>query len=185
MVFPTAINVGRIFQSAHYNEAIVRAHVPFMHHRILICDHSGLEYTIEDHDITLNIPEGAVAENQIIHVEIAVTMYGHFIFPKNTQSISPIVWLCPVENVTILKKPFRLILPHFLTGLSKDKLFSHQVGFAKASHYNYTIEDGEMKYEFNPCDSKPLFASKGTRVMQFLCQITAASIASKQIKRQN
>ena len=134
-----------------------------MHHHVLKCCHSGLEYTIEDHDITLNIPEGAVTENQMIYFEIDVTMYGHFVFPKNAQPISPIVWLCLGENDTKLKKPFQLTLPHFLTGLSKDKLFGHQVGFAKANHYNYIIADGEVKYKFNPCDSKALLASCGNK----------------------
>ena len=130
-----------------------------MHHDILECDSNGLEYIFEDHDITLKIPEGAVAENQIIHIEIDVTMYGHFIFPGNTQPISPIVWLCLLEKDTKLNKPFQLILPHFLIGLSKEKLCYHLVSFAKASHHNCAVEDGETKYKFNPCDSEPLFAS--------------------------
>lgn len=134
-----------------------------MHHRILKCDHSGLEYTFEDHDITLNVPEGAVIENQIIHIEIDVTIYGPFAFSKNTQPISPIVWLCVLEKDTKLKKPLRLVLPHFLTGLTRDKLCNHQVGFAKASHHNYTIENGEMKYRFHPCDSETLFALNGNK----------------------
>ena len=134
-----------------------------MHHTILECEHSGLKYTFEDYDITLNIPEGAVAENQKIHIEIAVTMYGPFAFPTNTQPISPIVWLCLLEKDAKLKKPFQLILPHFLTGLTKGELRNHQVGFAKAIHHECTVEDGEMMYEFNPCKSKPLLASSGNK----------------------
>ena len=136
-----------------------------MHHTILECDYSGLEYTFEDHDITLNIPEGAVAKSQKIHIEIDVTMYGPFAFPRNTLPISPIVWICLLEKDAKLKKPFQLILPHFLTGLTKDKLYNHQVSFAKAVHHNYTVtvEDGQMKYKFNPCESKPLFASSGNK----------------------
>ena len=147
--------------SAYYDKAVTKAHIPFMHHTILECYHSGLEYILEDHDITLIIPEGSVATNQMIHIEMGVTMYGQFIFPKNFQPISPIVWLCLLKKDSKLKKPFRLVLPHSLIGLSKDKLCNHKVGFAKASHHNCTIENGEMKYAFNTCDSKPLFASCG------------------------
>ena len=155
--------VGGVLQSAYYSDAKMKAHVPFTHHYILECDYSGIKYTIKDHDITLNIPEGAVAKNQTIHIEIDVTMYGHFVFSKNTQPISPIVWLCTLEKDAKFKKPFKLVLPHFLTGLTKDKLHNHQVGLAKANHHNFIIEDGEMNYVFNPCDSQPLFASSGNK----------------------
>lgn len=52
------------FQSASYTDAVVKAHIPFTHHHILQCDHTGLKYTFEDHDITLIIPEGAVAKDK-------------------------------------------------------------------------------------------------------------------------
>ena len=154
---------GEILQSAYYAEAVARAHIPFMHHCILKCDYHGLEYTFDDHDITLNVPEGAVAENEIIHIEIDATIYGSFAFPKNAQPISPIIWLCMLEKDTKLRKPLRLIIPHFLSDLTRDQLYNHQVGFTKASHHNYIIENSEMKYKFHLCDSEPLFASKGNK----------------------
>ena len=80
---------GEILQSAHIAEAVARAHIPFMHHCILKCDYHGLEYTFDDHDITLNVPEGAVAENEIIHIEIDTTIYGplwFFCFPKKRSA---------------------------------------------------------------------------------------------------
>ena len=127
------------------------------------CGYSGLNYTIEDHDITLKIPEGAVEKNQIIHVEIGVSMYGCFIFPKNAHPISPIVWLCILEKDLKLNEKFHLILPHFLTGLSREKLSHHQVKFAKANHDNSIVKDGERKYKFNIYDSQPLFVSSGSK----------------------
>ena len=87
--------------------------------------------------------------------EIAVAMYGPFKFEKDTQPISPILWLCFDEDVT-LNKPFHVILPHFLTELTYK---NHHVIFAKAPHSKYSIEDGQMKYSFQPCDSEPYFAS--------------------------
>ena len=134
-----------------------------MQHTMLECDCSGLKYTIEDHDITLKVPEGAVENNETILIEIDVSMYGCFVFPKEFQPISPIVWLCILEKDTKLRKPFQLILPHFLTGLSREKLCSHQIRFAKANHDKCIIKGGEMKYEFNSCDSKPLIASSGNK----------------------
>ena len=154
---------GGILQSTSYRQAIMKAQVPFMHHYILECNHNGLEYTFEDHDITLIIPEGAVAKDQTIHIEFDATMCGPFIFPENTRPISPIVWLCLLEKDAKLKKPFQLILQHFLTGLIKEEFQQYQIGFMKANHHKSTVEGGDMTYVFSPSNSKPLFASRGNK----------------------
>ena len=122
-----------------------------------------MEYTNEDHDITLKIPEGAVAKGKKIHFEFAVAMYGPFNFSINTQPISPIVWLCLLEENTELKKPFVLILPHFLTELTTERLYYHQVRFAKANHNRYVLADNQIIYHFNPCKTHAFFASNGCK----------------------
>ena len=126
------------------------------------CDNHGLEYTNKDHDITLKIPEGAVPVNARIHLEIAVAMYGPFKFPENTQSISPIIWLCFEESV-ILNKEFQLILPHFLIGMTKENARFHQVIFAKANHRDCSIIDSQINYIFQPHDMGLSFASSGNK----------------------
>ena len=130
---------------------------------MLECDCTGHEYTNVDHDITLRIPEGAVAEGEKVHFEVGVAMYGPFIFPENTQPISPILWLCLLEKDVELKKPFQVILPHYLTGLSRERIEYHQVGFAKANHSNYTFMGTQMWYKFLHYDTKPLLVSSGYR----------------------
>ena len=130
---------------------------------MLECSCKGREYTIEDHDLTLRIPEGAVAEDTLIHFEIGVAMYGPFILPKNTQPISPIVWLCILEENVELKKPFELILPHYLTGLNRAILQGHQIEFSKANHEEVTFQKGQIMYNFNRCKSKVFLASSGSR----------------------
>ena len=116
-----------------------------------------------DHDFTLRIPEGAVAEGEKVHFEVGIAMYGPFIFPENTQPISPILWLCLLEEDVELKKPFQVILPHYLTGLSKERIEHHQVRFIKANHNDYTFKGDQMSYKFWSCDTKPLFASNGNK----------------------
>ena len=150
-------------QTPYFSAAEKNAQVPFLDHRMLECDCNGREYTNVDHDITLRIPEGAVAEGEKIHVEIGVAMYGPFIFPENTQPISPILWLCILEEDVELKKPFQVVLPHYLTGLSKERVQYHQVCFAKASHNDYTFVDNQMTYKFLASDTEPLLASSGYR----------------------
>ena len=152
-----------IHQTGYFSVAERTANVPFLDHQMLECDCNGREYTNVDHDITLRIPEGAVAEGEMVHFEVGVAMYGPFIFPENTQPISPILWLCLLEEDVELKKPFQVILPHCLTGLTKERIEYHQVVLAKANHSDVTYMDNQMSYKFQRCDVKPLLASTGYR----------------------
>ena len=159
------ISTQNIHQTGYFSAAEKTANVPFLDHQMLECDCTGREYTNVDHDITLRIPEGAVAEGEKVHFEVGVAMYGPFLFPENTQPISPILWLCLLEEDIELKKPFQVVLPHYLTGLSKEKIEYHEVGFAKANHNDYTFADIQMNYNFQHCvtESQVLHASSGYR----------------------
>ena len=150
------------YGSVHYNEAEKKAKVPFLYHHILHCDSNGIEFTIEKHDITLRIPKGAVATGKRIRFEIGVAMYGPFTFPESTRPISPIIWLCNLDEDSEplkLQKPFQLIVPHILTKLTKQNLQEFQIEFGKALHSSLTIDGDQQRYQFYPCDTKPLFAS--------------------------
>ena len=73
-------------QSRYFNEAKSQANIPFLHHQVLNCDSSGQKLHIEDHDITLTIPEGAVAKGEKLYLEVGVTMYGPFVFFQEMYS---------------------------------------------------------------------------------------------------
>lgn len=134
------------------------AKVSFLHHGVLKCDSRGQQHTIIDHDITLRIPEGAVVEGKTIHFEIGVVMYGSFVFPEKTRPISPVVWLCILEEDAELKKSFQIILPHFLTGLTNDRLKYHQIEFCKANHSSL-CKRNKPRYLFQSENNKPLLVS--------------------------
>ena len=147
------------FQSAYFTEAKERVNVSFVYHRILECDAKGREYTNLEHDITIVIPEGAIDENQKVNFEIGVALDGPFSFPENTQPISPILWLCLIEEDVKLKKPFQIILPHYLMRISEERIQYHKVSFVKASHN----KNKSLSYNFYHCNSKTNFISHGFR----------------------
>ena len=152
--------IGTPAKSTYFSEAEKKAGVPFLYHCILECDCLGLQYTLEDHDITLVVPKGAVSEGEKVHFEIGVTMFGPFIFPENKQPISPIVWLCLLEESYELKKPYKLIVPHFLTNISEERLQYHSVSLAKACHNEYASEnESALSYMFHDCTLNPIFTS--------------------------
>ena len=117
--------------------------ISFLHFELLNCDHSGLHYAAEDHDITLNIPKGAVAEGEKVHFEVGVAMYGPFKFPDNTQLVSPIIWIHLLEENTKLKKNFQLIVPHCYCRLVAQP---DQISFATADDKPLTNRDGCPHY---------------------------------------
>ncbi|MCG8623609.1 MAG: hypothetical protein MJE68_16655, partial [Proteobacteria bacterium] len=113
----------------------------------MTCDFSGYKYHNCDHDITLKIPDGAIPPGMVIHVEVAVALYGPFQFPDGLCPISPILWLCIQENVE-LRKPIHIMLPHFLTDLNVG------IQFAKADHKQYTTDEfGKNHYVFQPLET--------------------------------
>ncbi len=122
--------------------------VPFMDQvQILEFDFTGREYKSSEHGITINIPEGAISQGEIVHMEVAVALYGPFQFSDGKRPISPILWLCPQEDVTFLK-PITIILPHTMIDLSSDDAKKFGVSFAKADHRLTTVYDGKKKYVF-------------------------------------
>lgn len=155
--------------SVHYQKAKINARIPFLHHEILECDSNGLVSTITEHDITLRIPTGAVTEGVTLHLEVAVAMYGPFSFDNcnvHRQPISPILWLCFLEQNIKFLKPFYVILPHFLSGLTEDMAKYHEVGFAKASHFYstvYSCNEIRHEYTFNSCEAQSRFFSSDVR----------------------
>lgn len=147
-------------------EAEQTAKVPFLHHEILECDYSGLKYTNPDHDISISIPEGAVSEGDIVHFEFGVTMFGPtmfglFKFVGDARPISPIAWVCLLEENYKLKKPYRVILPHVLTQLSNESLQYHQVKVAKAEHKVFSDDEESKSYKFHPSGIQPIFGFIG------------------------
>ena len=128
-----------------------------LYHATLECSHNGLEHTIAGHNITLRIPKGAIDIGDKLFFDVGILMFGPFIFPENTRPISPILWLCPSEDYR-MKKPFKIILPHFLSSRAVVKMNSNNIRFAKAKH-----NQSQTKNEFQFVNSRPLFASSGSR----------------------
>ena len=66
--------------------------------------------------------------------------------------------------MTSLNKPFKIVLPHFLTGLTENNNEQRQICFAKANHNNFIIQNNQIvRYQFELCAAEPqLFSnSKG------------------------
>ena len=134
-----------IKQYLHCSQNI--ASVPFQDQiSVVEFDNSGGEYKNVDHDITLAIPEGSVPQGEVVHMEVAVALYGPFHFTDGKRPISPILWLCPQENIA-LTKPISIVLPHILVNLTQEDITTFGVQLVKADHGEYvTTSEGKRKY---------------------------------------
>ena len=152
------VTIANSFSGAETNHPSPEktAKVPFLFYEQLQIDSNGLVYTINEHDITVRFPFGVVASGETLQFEIGVTLFGPFKFLDDIRPISPILWLCPLNESISLQKPFQLILPHFL---SNNKIHDHEVMFAKSNHGDHE----ENCYTFRVCDTKPIFASTGSK----------------------
>ena len=113
-------------------------------------DFFGREYKNYEHDITLSIPEGAIPHGEKVHIEVAVALYGPFQFSDGKRPISPILWVCPQENVTLFK-PISIVLPHTLINLTWEDVTKFGIQIAKADHREYaTTTEGKREYVFKP-----------------------------------
>ena len=132
------------------------AHVPFLEPvAVLKCDYRGCVHKNVDHDVILRIPEGAIPRGECIHLEVAVALYGPFEFCENQRPISPILWICPQEDIAFLK-PIEIILPHIVTKLTCEGIEHFGIKFTKASHEDYIVDGyGNKKYKFQSiCEAK-------------------------------
>ena len=111
----------------------------------------------------MTIPEGAVTKGKKLYLEVGVTMYGPFIFSRDVQPISPILWLCPLNGDFAVNKPIQIKLPHFLTGLNIDKLQDHGIAFMKANHLDITDQHSQIYYNFQDVKGGKEFCSDGCK----------------------
>lgn len=139
------------------------ASVPFLGRvEVLVFDSSGKEYESSQHRITISIPKDAIPQGEIIHLEVAVALHGPFQFSDGKRPISPILWLCPQENITF-QKPITIVLPHTLTDVCNQDIDGFGIQFAKADHTDYRMNPtGKKEYIFMPYESEvELTAKKG------------------------
>ena len=136
--------------------------VPFIDEvTILEFDSSGKEYTNISHGITLKIPENTISQGSVVHFEVAVALYGPFQFPEDRRPISPILWICPQEDI-VLQKPIEIILPHVLNnGLTNEDISRYDLKFYKANHTDHIIKPNRHhQYVFRLMNGDVQFISK-------------------------
>ena len=64
-----------------------------------------------DEGISIHVPDDAMPVGERLNIEYGSAMYGRLSFPEDMRPVSPILWICPQEEMDLLK-PFKITLPH-------------------------------------------------------------------------
>ena len=78
---------------------------------VVTLTNEGKVVTIDKEGISVFVPDEAVPAGRRLHMEVGSAMYGRLSFPEGMNPVSPILWICPQEEMGLLK-PFKITLPH-------------------------------------------------------------------------
>ena len=135
-------------------------------------DHHSGELIIEDHDITIAVPQLAISEGDKVNVQACASLTGPYLLPDGYELVS--VFICIEANYRF-SKLVRITIPHFaaiesldqsfelviLTAESNDLVLNEDGDFVLQMHesvydYQYKINDDHCDYYTNHFCSKCL-----------------------------
>ena len=79
--------------------------------KVVTLTHERQEVTIENEEISIHVPDDAIPVGKRLNIEYGSAMYGKLSFPEDMCPVSSILWICPQEEMDLLK-PFKITLPH-------------------------------------------------------------------------
>ena len=83
-------------------------------------DHNGGELIIEEHDVTITIPELAISEGDKVEVQAIVSLTGPYQLPDGYDLVSVFVW---IEADYRFRKLVKITIPHFASIENLDQRF--------------------------------------------------------------
>ena len=128
--------------------------------QVLPITHAGMKYCDDRLGLCVSIPEGAVPEGLILHLEVGMCLHGPFKFPANTSSIAPILLLYPQENIT-LQKCIKITLPHIIDCAQESDVETLGIQVVKADHILGAYPETHLPFSFVDTDSKIVFEQIG------------------------
>ena len=115
---------------------------PFLYSKKFELDSNGLKFDIDGHDITVDIPQGAVVGVEIIEFMIGVAMSGPLRLPESTRPISPILCFQHLQGAECtLQKPVQITLPHCI---ASQRLAREMYPQISAFKFDYELREAQL-----------------------------------------
>ena len=89
-----------------------------------IFDHHGGELNIEEHDVTITVPELAVPKGEKVEVKAVASLIGPYKLPEDYDYVSVFVW---IGSDYRFKKQVKIRIPHFASIENSDCKFDNIV----------------------------------------------------------
>lgn len=102
--------------------------------------YEGGQYLNVSLGVHIDIPKGAVPKGSLLRLEIGVSLYGPFEYPPESKPVSPILMLCPQEDIQ-LQKAVRVTLPHVLHEATDDNV---DIGVMKTDHSSLFFDSSDF-----------------------------------------
>ena len=118
----------------------------------------GGKLLIDEHSVTITVPEGAVADGNEVQIEAAASLIGPYIIPKGFHPVSAYVWIgasytfkkivqVEIEHHAVLSQPEDILQMYMLTASCKDR---------------FVGKDGQGMYEMHEAIYQPQCTIKGS-----------------------
>ena len=121
---------------------------------VITVGYEGVQYSNQNLGVLIDIPKGTVSKGSLLNLEVGVSLNGPFQFPPELKPISPILMLCPQEDIQ-LQKAMTITLPHVLHEATNNdieamkadhsSLFSSSGGSGRCKFVELTREECEVK----------------------------------------
>jgi len=108
-------------------------------------DHHGGVLIIEEHDITITVPELAVSKGEEVNLQAVTSLVGPYKIPDDYDPISVFVWIGADYR---FKKPIKITIPHFAFIENLDDIFDIVVLTANKKDIILT-EDGDLLFQMH------------------------------------
>ena len=142
----------------------------YIDHTVMTFDSNGGTWRLEN--CNLSIPEGAIARDKIIAIEIGVSVSTQLVslLPRGLKSVSPIIQLCVLNEPKFkFAKPVTIQIQHFLDITHSRQINAMNLHFLK-SYHDLTC--------FHPTDGAEEFqagAHHGTLSINHFCSFCIAA----------
>ena len=153
-------------------------------------DRLGGELILEDHDITITVPELAVSKGDKVEIQIAASLIGPYKLPDDCEPISVFVWM---GANYMFRKPIQVRIPHcfyvtdsdevfdvvVLTADNKDLVLNDNGDLVLQMHesvydYQYKVNDNYCDYHTDHFCSKCL-ARRRSRIFKLFDRLTLST----------
>ena len=144
------------------------------------CTSAGRSYYDEHNDFQLEIPDGAIALEQRVTIDIGVALYGPFLYPEDLRPVSPVFWACVRDQRNFLfLKPVKVTIPHFLKLENAKDVESLGMTFLKGDHEMTS----QQVYQFQRAEGQVIIEPHKRNGVLQTCHFCYLCITSKKSKK--